>query len=366
MKSILVDPSVIFDLVMSVQRTHRRNRYIASSAVAAIECLLFYEHLVTEDPQVLLAGSLKNKFLDFNFDNYNQAATQLQDVFRFFSPMTVDQDLQAHCYQAALNFLENQLARIDDPDDLRAYEMYDFLPYNLGDEPSVLECRIDAASASDLLDLVKLGPENLRPVFLRLSQILQGKQHPQRAAWALPLLRFLYMQSLQGRKQLHFVPHATKSTLGFGRNSQTIDGRRLSDYCTPSFRDDYERRSTIQLDGKFRQVVIPDLATQLLAGFTEWSRFIDLIIRIREVDAIRELRKSLQHAIDAEPVIASAYIKEVLAAANEITHSLKLDPVLRTIAISVPHLCTDDLKGGQFRNPMLLIHQLHQSAKNAS
>ena len=366
MLAVLVDSSVLLDLVLCYQKKHRRNRSVASSAAAAIECLLFYDEPVVESPSSfgLLQQAEATRYLDFYCDEPNSAVEQLQDLLQICKPIEVSQDMQTKCYEQSLACLNRNLERVPDPDDLRAYEMYDFLPYHLGEDPTSIECQINATSASDLHELVNDVPNHFRIIIERLGNILKDRLHPVRAAWALPLLRLLYYQMLQQAKENHFVPHVTKSTIGFGRESQTIRSKRLLDYCTQSTRECFVERVQTTFDNQPLNLTLPNIAETVLARCTEWRQLIDMINRLRDSQQLQHMRSTLAVSFGGRQIEAQP--DELANLATDIHRSLEIKLEPRQITVSLPFFTLDDShltnqNSGSSISSMVFIHQLYQA-----
>lgn len=369
MPAVLIDSSVLLDLVLCYQRKHRRNRSVASSAAAAIECLLFYKELVVESPSSfeLLQQAKATRYLNYYCDDTNSAVKQLHDLLKLCKPMEISKDLQAKCYERSVDCLDMHLERITEPDDLRAYEMYDFLPYHLGEDPTSIECQINATSASDLCDLIEDASEHLRPILERLSRILQDRLHPIRGAWALPLLRLLYYEILQQIEGAHFVPHATKSTIGFGRESQTIRSKRLIDYCTQASRESFIAKVRTTFDRQPIELILPNIAGAMLASCAEWGQLTDMINRLRDSQQLAQLRSSLAAALNESETITR--LDEISSLTTDIHSSLGIKIEPRRIIVSLPFFALDDIAYASLNNngiattsvPMVLIHQLYQA-----
>ena len=369
MSAVLIDSSVLLDLVLCYQKKHRRNRSVASSAAAAIECLLFYDEPVVESPSSfgLLQQTEATRYLDFYCDEPNSAVEQLRELLQICKPIEVSRGLETKCYEQSLACLDRYLERIPDPEDLRAYEMYDFLPYHLGEDPTSIECQINATSASDLHELVNDAPNHLQPIFERLESILQDRLHPIRAAWALPLLRLLYYEMLQQAEGTHFVPHATKSTIGFGRESQTIRSKRLIDYCTQVARECFVERVQKTFGSQQVNLTLPNMAIAVLARCTEWKQLIDMLSRLRNSQQLHHFRSTLITALNESE--SSTRMNELVGLSTEIQRSLEIRLEPREITISLPFFTLEDLPEARSINnkpaydnvPLVLIHQLYQA-----
>ncbi len=361
MTGVLIDSCVLWDLVFCFQSKHRRNRSVSSSAAAAIECLLFYDEILIEKQSTTeIVNGADNKsarrYLEFYTDDVAKAASQVHDLLGFCKPVDVQEDIQSACYDAALAFIDRNLERVSNPDDLRAYEMYDFLPYHLGEDPTSVECRIDATSASDLEEIAQNSPEHLRPTLLRLDMMMKDRLHPVRGAWVLPLLRLLYYQHLQGVLQTDYVPHATKSTIGFGRETQTIRAKRFIDYCRPDAQEAFAESIRLLTGEAVLTLALPGVATQLLSHGNLWPRLLDQLASLRDSNSIREFRIQLNASLAAGTVKADA--PRIASLATHVHQSLQVPGPERSVTVSLPFI--EVAQKVPERLPLLLIHQLYQ------
>lgn len=295
MTDVLIDTSTIWDLVLYFQQRHRRNRSIASSAAAAIESLLIYDRPLIESSSLTSPNGINDdsRFLRFYCDTDSEAAFKR---FRWLADFcghleTSDEDaLQIR--DLALRMLTEMLAVIEDPNDLRAYELYDYLPYHLGEDPTAIECQVSDPSVSDLENVTVAGACG-NGYLPRVAECLKERLHPTRAAWALPLLRLFHYQAMQATYGVHFVPHATKSTIAFGREAETVVYRRLLDYCVDSVRRNYLGRAQRQLGGLMILVPVPRFAEILLQRVTSWERLASQIATLRSDAAAVAYRNAL-------------------------------------------------------------------------
>jgi hypothetical protein len=267
-----------------------------------------------------------------------------------------------------LDCLDKHLDSIPDPDDLRAYEMYDFLPYHLGEDPTSIECQINSTTASYLRELNEDASEYLRPILSRLNKILQDRLHPTRAAWALPLLRLLYYETLQQIEGTHFVPHATKSTIGFGRESQTIRSKRLIDYCDQSSRQRFSGRVQILSKGQSEGLLFPSIAATLLSRCIQWRQLTDTIYRLRESQQLQQMRSLFASTLDAPEAMSCGAESRSLAAAIHRSLDITVEP--RRVVISLPFFAFEDIQSTLIdemnavttNKSRVLIHQLFRAA----
>ena len=368
MSVVLIDSSVLLDLVLCYQQKQRRNRSVASSVAAAVECLLFYDGPIVESPSSseLVRKAEAIRYLEFYCDNANLAVEQLNDLLRICKPLEVSEGTQLKCYEQSLEQLDNYLERIPDPDDLRAYEIYDFLPYHLGEDPTSIECQINVTSASELGELASGVPDYLRATIKRLEFILREKLHPVRAAWALPLLRLVYYQTLQQIIGALFVPHATKSTIGFGRETQTIRSKRLIDYCIDAARQDFIGRVESTCGKEVIRLSVPNIAEAILARSTEWTQLLDMILRLRESPPLQHFRSILASVLNSSG--GHSNTDELVGLVKDIHQALEIQSQPRHVTVSLPFFDLqnpDDVQRTSSESqdasaPLVLIHQLYQ------
>lgn len=372
MLPVLIDTSVFLDLVFFHQARHRRNRAVASSAAAALEALLLYEspRVEAESYGGLLRGGSYSRFLRFYCDGeVDSALAQLRDL----RGVCGSPDLSAAVSGQARAAIEGCLAVVEDPDDLRAYELYDYLPYHLGEDPTAVECALETTSVADI-ELIDVAHQATRAEMLGFAEILRARRHPTRAAWALPLFRLFHYQAVQAVAGTHFVPHATKATIAFGRECETVGQRRLLDYCTAEFRAAYLGRAEAALGGLLMALPVPPFAEALLRRSSGW---IELLARIREVaeravwrDYALELRafieqlERLEHFQDARPELESSYDR-LRRGADRVARELSLRGPVRRLRIALPLVapCAAGEDGVAPPRRLMLIHDLFSAAQ---
>ncbi len=281
MKNILLDTSVLLDLVLYSQQRHRRNRAVASSAGAAVESILMYDNLLLESASVdgILETGPGSRFLEFYCDDRcENAMDQFRSLVSLCGLLPVTARESAAAYSKAADSVGRYLTPIDAPDDLRAYELYDYLPYHLGEDPTALECRVADPCVADLEEIEVDGSDAMRIAAAHLKRL----QHPTRAAWSLPLIRLFYYAALQERYDVHFIPHASKSTLAFGREAETVQYRRLLEYCRPEYRESYMTAAREKLAGLMVCVPVPDAASTVLGHSDTWSALTARLLSVRQ------------------------------------------------------------------------------------
>ena len=367
MQPVLLDTSVLLDLVLFFQARHRRNRCIASSSACAVEALLFYEHIVVESPSIegILASTASSRFLKFYCDSESgKAKEQLRQLASLCHVMNLNANDTSKAYDSALHSIDSLLDVIESPDELRAYEMYDYLPYHLGEDPTAVECQVLDPSAVDI-DAIQTVDESCRAALLRLTGILKRNNHPTRAAWALPLLRLFYYESLQMFHHCHFIPHATKSTLAFGRESETVAYRRLLGYCKETFRSAYWQVATQRLSGRMILVPVPSIAAEVLRTSANWETLVVDLNSLRSNSSSVKYRLLLQQFLTAlteamsflgaRGAIESIY-SDLEFAAGQCAKEWNISGPLRYIRVAMP------VHAQVVANPasvgMVLVHEL--------
>jgi len=301
MQRTLVDTSTLWDLVFYFQERHRRNRSVASSAAAALESLIVYSRPAVESSaihNISGAANEENRFLKFYCDNSTSTAIhQFQSLLPFCETLEIPEQAEMQAYSSAITSLGDVLAEIADPDDIRAYEMYDYLPYHLGEDPTAVECWMADPSVTDL-ELLRTAGTGHTDVFARAAECLKSRQHPTRAAWALPLIRLFYYTCIQNTSGANFVPHATKSTIAFGREAETVTYRRLLEYCNEDHRNRYLKAATDHLGGLMLRVPIPRFADVMLQRLSTWDELTAQITVLRDDSLAASYRKSLGDLLD--------------------------------------------------------------------
>lgn len=343
MLDVLVDISALLDLVFLFQTRHRRNRQVASSAAAAFEALLIYDNpgLDSVSYNILSNANASSRFLKYYCDENVVAAIEQFFELRAFCRQ-IDHPLDAsQFYERAVILLEECLTTISDTTDLRAYELYDYLPYHLGEDPTAIECQLTDAAVSDLDSLAMRGGNS--SIVSRLSRCLADRGHPKRAAWVLPLWRLFYYQALQQDMALHILPHVAKTTLAFGCEAETVAHRRLLDYCTESFRTRYRKRARELFGGDIVTLSIPAFADQLLRKFRTWNELTVTIRQLRNSQAMTDYRRALgllmleletASTLNQERV-GPAY-QQFIDSASQLAIALGTGKAFRTVRIALP------------------------------
>lgn len=369
MRNVLIDTSVLLDLVLLYQQRHRRNRSVASSAAAAVEALILYEKPLVEGASFngILEAGTDSRFLRFYCDDQAETALEQFAGLRTFCEVLNLSSMEiVALHQRAASALEDSLAMIDDPDDLRAYELYDYLPYHLGEDPTAIECRLTNACVADL-ELVDLGAQSGWKEWLdRTAACLKERRHPTRAAWALPLIRLYYYDALQEMKSVHFIPHATKSTIAFGREAQTVAYRRLLDYCTDEFRSTYVTYARENLGGLMLVLPIPAFADTLLGRIRRWTDLVSAISQFREStgavgyrNELRALMERLEEAPaleDVRPELEGIY-QRLESSCREWGSQLGIGDQRRRVRVALPFIVAPEAPVG-VANVFMLVHDL--------
>lgn len=374
MLGVLIDSSVLLDLVFVFQARHRRNRQVHSSAAAAIEAMVLHDELFYDATS--LAGlhdtARASRYLEFYCDRPESGAAFFREVAGLCSPLVLTTEKVGQIYEVCTDILDAYLSPIEDVADLRAYELYDFLPYHLGEDPTALECGIGATACSDLDDVCSELPDPISVALQRFADLLRDRKHPVRAAWALPLLRFVFYQIVQQLYDLSLVPHATKSTLAIGRDHETQRSRRLPEYCTHELTDRIVDRMMRRFGAVDVVFPIPAFGAAAMRRASTPSRIVREIHHFREVPAAvafrAQLNRTFQPRAEGERECAWAeHVSRLEALAKSWADELRISFPMRHVRAMVPFFAVGPGGDGETlanghqihgRSSLMFIHQL--------
>lgn len=364
MNGVLVDTATMLDLLLYCQPRKGRARSISSSAGAAVEALVLYNVPVVDGPS--FAGLVDNprttRYLEYYCDDPATVANQVRDLSNLCGLLDLSWHESVAAYSRGLELFSATLAEIEDPDDLRAYDLYDYLPYHLGEDSTAIECHVMGRSVANLEDLLGEFPADIADVMGQFCGVLRERGHPTRAAWILPILRMLYYESVQASKHLHYAPHATKATLRFGRPEESIRSRRLLDYCRPGFRADYLRRESARFANREVSIPVPNVAVQVLDRPVSWDGLLRRIATVRASAESSRYRSAVADFLDfqargGDPDEEFERLAEVEAAVRGWQDQLPLAPVERRVAIASPLFFPADGPRPTV-GPLTLVHPL--------
>lgn len=345
MQNILIDTSTLVDLVLFCQTSKARLRSVASSAGAAVEALIFYETPRVDGPsfEELVEDRQTSRYLEFYCDDPSSVAGQIRDLLGICRPQRLSRDQVVATYARGIDMLDTALAMIEDPNDIRAYELYDYLPYHLAEDVTAIECRITGRSVADVEDLLADYPNDLAAVVRRFCSILRNRAHPTRASWVLPILRILYYEVLQFEHALHYSPHTTKATICFGHPEETIRSKRLLDYCLPRIRDKYSQRMREAFGPREIIIPVPPIAEVILRGPVRWSELLRRIAFFRASEEATRYRLAITALIEELEQLGpesnlSTLLSEVDASVHFWRDRFRVESVARQITLSVPLL----------------------------
>ena len=299
MLRVLVDTAVPINLAFFLE-TEGRTRSIDSSAGAAVEALVLYDEALVDGASYSVLGGDSadpSRFTEFYHRDFQTIRNRLRDLTRFWSVIPVDPDQSTALYAEAVDQLDRALAPIPDITELRAFELFDRLPYHLGEDPTAIECDVRGSTASDLEAVIAEFPPAIAAHITRFAALLRARSYPTRAAWVLPLLRFVYYQLAQRRLRASYVPHVTKAILAFGLPDEPVESRRLPEYCDPLVRSEFVRRTGAAFGGLAVEVPLPPLRSAVLKGVRGWPDLLDRVARLRSSREAANFRRAFENLL---------------------------------------------------------------------